>query len=84
MEAAIIAVPSRKKGTGPICREASPQGRSDKWGLSPFCRSHGSWRIGEAGMHTVEMLDQALDLAGRLGYTVRQEWLAGGGGAAAN
>ena len=29
-------------------------------------------------MHTVEMLNQALDLAVRLGYTVRQEWLAGG------
>ena len=31
-------------------------------------------------MHTVEMLEQALDLAVRLGYTVRQEWLAGSGG----
>ena len=31
-------------------------------------------------MHTVEMLEQALDLAARLGYTIRQEWLAGGGG----
>ncbi len=31
-------------------------------------------------MHTVEMLNQALDLAVRLDYTVRQEWLAGGGG----
>jgi hypothetical protein len=31
-------------------------------------------------MHTVEMLEQALDLAARLGYTVRQEWLAGCGG----
>jgi hypothetical protein len=31
-------------------------------------------------MHTVELLDHAVDLAGRLGYTVRQEWLAGGGG----
>ena len=31
-------------------------------------------------MHTVEMLEQALDLAARLGYTVRQEWLAGSGG----
>jgi hypothetical protein len=31
-------------------------------------------------MHTVEILDQALDLASRLGYTVRQEWLAGAGG----
>ena len=33
-------------------------------------------------MHTVEMLEQALDLATRLGYTVRQEWLAGSGGGA--
>ena len=31
-------------------------------------------------MHTVEILAQALDLAVRLGYTIRQEWLAGGGG----
>ena len=31
-------------------------------------------------MHTVEILEQALDLAKRLGYTVRQEWLAGSGG----
>jgi hypothetical protein len=31
-------------------------------------------------MHTVELLDQALDLAVRLGYTVRQEWFAGSGG----
>ncbi len=31
-------------------------------------------------MHTVEMLEQALEVAGRLGYTVRQEWLAGCGG----
>jgi hypothetical protein len=31
-------------------------------------------------MHTVEMLEQAVDLLARLGYTVRQEWLAGSGG----
>ena len=31
-------------------------------------------------MHTVEILEQALDLVTRLGYCVRQEWLAGGGG----
>ena len=31
-------------------------------------------------MHTVELLDEALDLAGRLGYTIRQECFAGGGG----
>ena len=33
-------------------------------------------------MHTVELLEQALDLASRLGYKVRQEWLGGtaGGG----
>ena len=33
-------------------------------------------------MHTVKMLEQAMDLAARLGYTIRQEWLAGcnGGG----
>jgi hypothetical protein len=33
-------------------------------------------------MHTVELLEQALDLAERAGYKVRQEWLGGscGGG----
>jgi hypothetical protein len=31
-------------------------------------------------MHTVELLDQALRLAERLGFVVRQEWLAGAGG----
>jgi len=33
-------------------------------------------------MHTVEMLDHALELAARLGYSVRQEWFAGCGGGA--
>lgn len=31
-------------------------------------------------MHTVDLLDQAIALAGRLGYRVRQEWLGGSGG----
>jgi len=31
-------------------------------------------------MHTVELLEGALDLAGRLGYKIRQEWLGGSGG----
>jgi hypothetical protein len=31
-------------------------------------------------MHTVELLDQALETARRLGYGVRQEWLGGVGG----
>lgn len=31
-------------------------------------------------MHTVEMLEQALALLGQLGYTLRQESLAGCGG----
>jgi len=33
-------------------------------------------------MHTIELLQQSLDLAVRLGYQVRQEWLDGvaGGG----
>lgn len=31
-------------------------------------------------MHTVELLDQALEAARRLGYGVRQEWLGGVGG----
>jgi hypothetical protein len=33
-------------------------------------------------MHTVEILEQALNLAVRLGYTVRQECFAGSGGGA--
>lgn len=33
-------------------------------------------------MHTVEILEQAIDLASRLGYVVRQEWFAGSGGGA--
>ncbi len=32
-------------------------------------------------MHSVEALEAALDLAERLGYGVRQEWLGGAGGA---
>ncbi|MCC6123460.1 MAG: hypothetical protein IT426_00710 [Pirellulales bacterium] len=31
-------------------------------------------------MHTVEILGNCLDLARRLGYEIRQEWLAGNGG----
>lgn len=31
-------------------------------------------------MHTIEMLEQAVDLAKQVGYAVRQEWLAGSGG----
>jgi hypothetical protein len=31
-------------------------------------------------MHTVEMLEAALDLLVRIGYRIRQEWLTGNGG----
>ncbi|MGD0515900.1 MAG: hypothetical protein ABSA26_00055 [Thermoguttaceae bacterium] len=31
-------------------------------------------------MHTVEMLEHGLDLASRLGYQIRQEYLGGAGG----
>ena len=31
-------------------------------------------------MHTVDLLEQAIALAGALGYRVRQEWLGGSGG----
>lgn len=31
-------------------------------------------------MHTVELLEHAVHLAGRLGYELRQEWLGGAGG----
>lgn len=31
-------------------------------------------------MHTVEILGHCLDLARRLGYEVREDWLGGGGG----
>ena len=33
-------------------------------------------------MHTIELLEQAADIAQRLGYGVRQEWLGGCGGGA--
>jgi len=33
-------------------------------------------------MHTVELLDETLELAGRLGYKLRQDWLDGKGGGA--
>jgi hypothetical protein len=33
-------------------------------------------------MHTVELLDEALAAAKRLGYRLRQEWLGGAGGGA--
>lgn len=31
-------------------------------------------------MHTVELLEEAIRLAERVGYRVRQEWLGGSGG----
>jgi hypothetical protein len=31
-------------------------------------------------MHTVELLEEAIGLAERTGYKVRQEWLSGSGG----
>ncbi len=31
-------------------------------------------------MHTVELLNEAVDAARRLGYEVRQDWLGGNGG----
>jgi len=31
-------------------------------------------------MHTVEMLEAALTLAGQIGYRIREEWLDGRGG----
>ncbi len=33
-------------------------------------------------MHTVELLEQSLELAEQLGYKIRQEWLGGTGGGA--
>jgi hypothetical protein len=33
-------------------------------------------------MHTVELLEQSLELAERMGYRIRQEWLGGTGGGA--
>ncbi|HTN76953.1 MAG TPA: hypothetical protein VL096_16960 [Pirellulaceae bacterium] len=33
-------------------------------------------------MHTVELLEQSLALAERIGYSVRHEWLGGTGGGA--
>src|SRR5437763_1724130 len=34
----------------------------------------------ECRMHTVELLNEAVDTARRLGYEVRQDWLGGNGG----
>ena len=31
-------------------------------------------------MHTVELLDEALAVAQRMGFKIRQEWLSGSGG----
>lgn len=33
-------------------------------------------------MHTVELLEEAIEAAKRLGYNIRQEWLDGSGGGA--
>jgi hypothetical protein len=33
-------------------------------------------------MHTVELLEQSLELAEQMGYKIRQEWLGGTGGGA--
>jgi hypothetical protein len=33
-------------------------------------------------MHTVELLEEAIALAERVGYQIRQEWLGGSGGGA--
>ena len=33
-------------------------------------------------MHTVELLEQAIEFAERLGYRMREEWLGGSGGGA--
>ena len=33
-------------------------------------------------MHTVELLEQSLELAEHMGYKIRQEWLGGSGGGA--
>jgi hypothetical protein len=35
---------------------------------------------GDGRMHTVEILQEALETARRLGYEVRQDWLGGDGG----
>jgi hypothetical protein len=36
----------------------------------------------QAPRHTVERLESALDVARRMGYGVREEWLGGSGGGA--
>src|SRR4029079_19772269 len=36
--------------------------------------------FGVSRMHTVELLNEAVDTARRLGYEVRQDWLGGNGG----
>src|SRR5262245_13035608 len=41
--------------------------------VGPVCRK-------QARMHCIELLDEAIVLAKRLGYHVRQEWIGSGGG----
>ena len=47
----------------------------------PRCHGPAAQR-GEAGMHTVELLERLKELAAAAGYAVRHEWLGGVGGGA--
>ena len=42
--------------------------------------TEGTFPLGEALMHTVELLDVALAAARRLGFCVREDWLGDAGG----
>ncbi len=66
------------------CTEHSPQivrNRNDNL----FNLKRGDWitninRSKEAQMHTIDLLEQALEIAKELRYQLRQEWLDGCGG----
>jgi hypothetical protein len=44
------------------------------------CRSARGTNLEKQGMHTVELLQEALEAARQLGFVVRQDWLGGDGG----
>ena len=48
--------------------------------FGPQLSTLNSQLFGGARMHTVELLQEAVEAARRLGYEVRQDWLGGDGG----
>ena len=46
----------------------------------PYCSKSQGRRVGEVGMLTVELLEEAIGTAEQLGYKIREECLGGVGG----